>query len=56
MSENAEGVREKKPDYIYTFEIVHQYPSIRSFISKRPLKRSFTDGIMEMLVGSEKKA
>jgi len=56
MSENAEGGREKKPDYIYTFEIVHQYPSIRSFISKRPLKRSFMDGIMEMLVGTEKKA
>jgi hypothetical protein len=52
----AAGVRENRPDYIYVFEILHQYPSIRSFISKRPLKRSFMDSIMEMLVGTEKKA
>lgn len=43
-------------DYIFAFEVVHQYPNLRSFIVKRPLKRSFMDSLTELFDGSKKRS
>jgi hypothetical protein len=40
--------------YIFTFELLRQYPNIRSYLIKQPLKKSFGDTISELL-GSKKK-
>jgi len=46
----------KEAGYIYAFEILHQYPTVRTFIVRGPLKRSFMDTVTEFLVGPQKRA
>lgn len=43
-------------DYYFSFEIMKQYPHVRSFIVKQPLKRSFKDTLSELLGSSKKGA
>ncbi len=40
--------------YIFTFELIRQYPTVRSFLVKQPLKRSFSDTFSELLGGNKK--
>ncbi|MCI0503925.1 hypothetical protein L0Y65_04400 [Candidatus Micrarchaeota archaeon] len=40
--------------YIFTFELIRQYPTVRSFIVKQPLKRSFKDTVDEFFGGNKK--
>ncbi len=40
--------------YVFTFELIKQYPTVRAFIVKQPLKRSFNDTLAEFF-GSNKK-
>ena len=52
-------VKKKKPEqqmseYYFNFELVKQYPHVRSFIIKQPLKRSLGDTFAELLGGSKK--
>lgn len=37
--------------YYFTFEVVKQYPTVRSYILKQPLRRSFMDSVGELLGG-----
>ena len=49
--------REEPPpmtEYIFAFEILRQYPTVRSFIIKAPLNKSFKDMVKD-LFGSPKK-
>jgi len=50
------GAPQKMSQYFFTFEVVKQYPTVRSFIMKAPLKRSFGDSFMELLSGSKRGA
>lgn len=50
--EKEQGISE----YYFSFEIMKQYPHVRSFIVKQPLKRSFKDTVSELLGGSKKGA
>jgi hypothetical protein len=45
---------EKMSQYIFTFELLRSYPSIRSFIVKQPLKHSFNDTLAELFGGNKK--
>lgn len=56
QQEKAPEGSEPKAGYIYAFEVVHQYPSQRSFIIKRPLKRSFMDSLNDLFDGSKKRS
>jgi hypothetical protein len=40
--------------YFFTFELIKQYPTTRSFIVKMPLKRSFKDTFGELFGGNKK--
>ncbi|MEW6035745.1 MAG: hypothetical protein AB1529_03975 [Candidatus Micrarchaeota archaeon] len=40
--------------YIFTFELIRHYPTVRSFLVKQPLKRSFSDTFSELLGGNKK--
>ncbi len=40
--------------YIFTFELIRQYPTVRSFIVKQPLKRSFKDTVSDLFGGNKK--
>ncbi|MFH0885201.1 MAG: hypothetical protein V1861_05830 [Candidatus Micrarchaeota archaeon] len=42
--------------YFFTFELIKQYPTTRSFIVKQPLKRSFKDSFGELFGGNKKGA
>jgi hypothetical protein len=35
-------------DYVFSFELIKQYPSLRSYIIKRQLKKSLNDSILEL--------
>ena len=48
------GAEEQPTQYIFTFELIRQYPTIRSFIVKQQLKRSFGDTVSELIGGSKK--
>jgi hypothetical protein len=41
-------------EYVFSFELLKHYPTIRSFIIKQPLKRSWSDGMMELFGGKKK--
>lgn len=45
---------ESMSTYVFTFELTRQYPTVRSFMVKQPLKRSFFDNFSELLGGSKK--
>ena len=49
-----EEQKKEMSQYFFTFELIRQYPTIRSFIVKGPLKRSFGDTISELFGGSKK--
>jgi len=40
--------------YIFSFEMLRQYPTVRSFIVKGQLKKSFGDTVSELFGGSKK--
>ena len=42
-------------EYIYSFEVTHPYPSVRSFIFKKPLTKSMADAFMELFGGGKKR-
>jgi hypothetical protein len=42
-------------EYIYSFEVTHPYPSVRSFIFKKPLTKSMADSFMELFGGGKKR-
>jgi hypothetical protein len=46
---------EKTRDYIYSFELTHSFPNVRSFIFKKPLSRSMSDTFMELVGGGKKR-
>lgn len=59
------AVRERREDapkaeealisqYVFTFELIRHYPTIRSFMVKQPLKRSFKDSMQELFGGTKK--
>lgn len=52
----TEGAGQEPPitQYIFTFELIRQYPTVRSFIVKQPLKRSFRDAVSELFGGNKK--
>ncbi|MDD5171831.1 MAG: hypothetical protein PHF60_02230 [Candidatus ainarchaeum sp.] len=39
--------------YFFTFEVLKQYPTVRSYIIKQPLRRSFKDTVAGLLGGSK---
>ena len=56
-SKKKPKVQEEKAEiseYFFTFELLKQYPTVRSFIIKAPLKRSFRDSFSELLSGGKK--
>jgi len=53
-SEGRKPEASRMSQYVFTFEFVRQYPTVRSFIVKGPLKRSFKDSIEELIGGSKK--
>lgn len=48
--------KEEITEYYFSFELMKQYPHVRSFIVKQPLKRSLGDTFSELLGGSKKGA
>lgn len=51
----AKGGESDAPrEYVYSFELTHAYPNVRSFILKKPLTKSMADTFVE-LVGFGKK-
>jgi hypothetical protein len=46
--------KQQMSEYYFNFELVKQYPHVRSFIIKQPLKRSLGDMLTELLGGSKK--
>ena len=44
----AEGKDNKETDSSYAFELLRAYPIVRSFIFKKPLKKSFSDTLFEL--------
>jgi hypothetical protein len=55
-AQEAEGAGQEAPitQYIFTFELIRHYPTVRSFIVKQPLKRSFKDTVSELFGGNKK--
>ncbi|MFN7991758.1 MAG: hypothetical protein U0R44_06405 [Candidatus Micrarchaeia archaeon] len=45
---------EHRSEYIFAFELLRQYPNLRSFIIKQPLKKSFKDTVGELFGGKKK--
>ncbi|VVC04266.1 Uncharacterised protein [Candidatus Bilamarchaeum dharawalense] len=41
-------------DYVFSFELTRQYPTVRSYLLKQPLKKSFKETFLE-LFGTGKK-
>jgi|WetSurMetagenome_2_1015567.scaffolds.fasta_scaffold80731_3 hypothetical protein len=56
MAAAAESAGQETPitQYIFTFELIRHYPTVRSFIVKQPLKRSFKDTMSELFGGNKK--
>ncbi|MEW6722327.1 MAG: hypothetical protein AB1324_03630 [Candidatus Micrarchaeota archaeon] len=50
---NDSGMPEAS-QYLFTFEIIRQYPTIRSFLIKQPLKKSFGDTFRELFGNARK--
>jgi hypothetical protein len=50
----AAAPRAEMSTYIFTFELMKQYPTVRSFIIKQPLRKSFRDTFSELLGGAKK--
>lgn len=44
---------EPMSQYFFTFEIVRQYPTVRSYIIKQLLRRSFKDALSELIGGGK---
>ena len=42
-------------EYVYSFEIMQPYPSVRTFIFKKPLRHSMADSVVELLGMDSKK-
>jgi hypothetical protein len=55
-SEKASAPVEQMSQYFFTFEMTKQYPMVRSFIVKMPLKRSLKDTLGELFSGGKKGA
>lgn len=55
-AQGAESPGEDSPitQYLFTFELIRHYPTVRSFIVKQPLKRSFKDTVSELFGGNKK--
>jgi hypothetical protein len=35
-------------DYVFTFELIRQYPTTRSYLLKKSLKKSFSDSFSDL--------
>ena len=40
--------------YIFTFELLRQYPNVRTYMLKQPLQKSFKDQVSELLGGKKR--
>ncbi|MEW6748420.1 MAG: hypothetical protein AB1295_01790 [Candidatus Micrarchaeota archaeon] len=56
IEEPRKEARGELTEYYFSFELIKQYPHVRSFIVKAPLKRSIGDTFSELLGGSKKGA
>lgn len=55
-NEVTRNERTEIKDFIFTFEVLQQYPHVRSFIMKKPLKKHIGEAFMELFDGSKKRA
>lgn len=53
-AQEAPGQEAVMSQYFFTFELIKQYPTTRSFIIKAPMKRSFKDTVGELFGGNKK--
>ncbi|MBD3210643.1 hypothetical protein GF318_04655 [Candidatus Micrarchaeota archaeon] len=44
---------EDSAEYVYSFELTKHYPSSRSYLLKKPLKKSFRDSAVELIFGKK---
>jgi hypothetical protein len=52
--EGKSGRQAEMSQYIFTFELLRQYPNLRAYIMKQPLQKSFKDQIGELLGGKKR--
>ncbi len=51
----AAGVNQTEmSQYIFTFELLRQYPNVRTYMLKQPLQKSFKDQVSELLGGKKR--
>jgi hypothetical protein len=51
---DSTGEGSQPTQYIFTFELIRHYPTVRSFLVKQRLKRSFGDTVSEFFGGNKK--
>jgi hypothetical protein len=56
QGQDAAGAGAAPTQYIFTFELIRHYPTVRSFLVKQRLKRSFGDTVSEFFGGNKKGA
>ena len=49
------GAGDAARDVEYSFEFMRTYPAVRTFIFKKPLRRSMTESFMEFFGGAKKR-
>ncbi len=50
----AGGSQTEMSQYIFTFELLRQYPNVRTYMLKQPLQKSFKDQVSELLGGKKR--
>ncbi len=50
----AGGQQTEMSQYIFTFELLRQYPNVRTYMLKQPLQKSFKDQVSELLGGKKR--
>ncbi len=48
------GNQTEMSQYIFTFELLRQYPNVRTYMLKQPLQKSFKDQVSELLGGKKR--
>lgn len=48
------GHQAEMSQYIFTFELLRQYPNVRTYMLKQPLQKSFKDQVSELLGGKKR--
>ncbi len=50
----GDGHQDEMSQYIFTFELLRQYPNVRTYIIKQQLQKSFKDQFAELLGGKKR--